>query len=98
MKDDDRRRNDDVVPLFAPAERGDLFDRVGGIEHRLGSIETLLAEIAKDIKTALGIKDARVADLDERANQLERDIVDHRQQLGLLNQLATKRLKAARKK
>jgi hypothetical protein len=94
--DDDRGGS--LMHLFPPSARADAFDRIEGIERRLGSLETLLLEVSKDIKTVLGIKDQRVNDLDERANQLERDVIEHRQAIGKLEQAAQKRLKKARTK
>ncbi len=98
MKDDDQRREADVVPLFAEHTRGDVFDRLGAVERRLSSIEALIEQGFKDITTAVGVKWGRSLDTEERVTALEREGVKVRAEFEKLNQAATKRLTAGKKR
>ncbi len=98
MKDDDsHRREADVVPFPSPS-RSDLADEVAGLSRRLDTFTVEMRQGLKDILTVLRLDRGARSDLDERANQLERDVIEHRQRLGQLEQAAQKRAKKARTK
>ena len=97
MKGDDTNGRGEVVELY-PTPRTDLTDEVAGLSRRFDSFAAEMREGLKDILTVLRIDRAARADIDERANQLERDVIEHRQRLGQLEQAAKKRLRVARKK
>ncbi len=82
----------DVDPVRSIAEE------VAGLSRRLDSFTVEMREGMKDLMTVLRIDRGTRSDLDERANQLERDVIEHRQRLGQLEQAAKRRLRVARKK
>ena len=75
-----------------------IAEEVAGLSRRLDSFTVEMREGMKDLMTVLRIDRGTRSDLDERANQLERDVIEHRQRLGQLEQSAKKRLTAGKKR
>ena len=97
MKGDDTNGRGEIVELY-PTPRTDLADEIAGLSRRFDSFTVEMREGLADILTVLRLDRSARTDLDDRANQLERDVIEHRQRLGQLEQATKKRTRSARKK
>lgn len=98
MKDDDDRPRMGDVLSFPSSSRRDLATEVAGLSRQFDTFTVEMRQGLKDILAVLRIDRASRADTDDRASQLERDIIEHRQRLGELEQAAQRRAKKARTK
>jgi hypothetical protein len=97
MKDDDVPPRNGSVLQFPAQSRSELADEVAGLSRRFDAFAVEMREGLKDILAVLRVDRSARADVDDRASQLERDIIEHRQQIGQLEQQAKKRRKAGKK-